>query len=47
MLQPYPGSWKAPAEGLVAYDWHTGKGAKLDQPLEFSLTGFADKLVQQ
>lgn len=29
MLQPYPGLWEVPAEGLVVYDWQERKCEKL------------------
>ena len=45
MIQPYPGKWDVPAEGLVVYDWHLGRAAKLDDRYEFELKGFADRLL--
>lgn len=45
MLQPYPGSWSAPAGGLVAWEWHRGRGARLDRPLELTLEGLSSQLV--
>ncbi|MHC4502442.1 MAG: Sip1-related alpha-galactosidase [Planctomycetota bacterium] len=45
MVQPYPGAWKLPGEGLAYYDWHTGKGGKLAKEYAFELKGFIDRLV--
>ena len=45
MIQPYPGEWSIPEEGLVAYDWYAGKGCKLDSPYKLELKGFTDALV--
>ena len=45
MLQPYPGEWSLPEEGLVAYDWYAGNGRKLDRPYALELKGFTDALV--
>lgn len=45
LMQPYPGPWKQPAEGVVVYDWYAGQGARLDQPYAFKLEGFSDKLL--
>ncbi len=45
MIQPYPGKWKMPAEGLVIYDWYGGKGWKFDSDFTFELKGFADRLA--
>jgi len=45
MIQPYTGKWKVPAEGLVVYDWHSGRAEKLTDRYEFDLKGFADRLL--
>ncbi|MCK9413360.1 MAG: hypothetical protein M0Q53_13755 [Prolixibacteraceae bacterium] len=45
MVQPYPGQWASPDEGLVVYDWAAGKGQRFDQDYTFPLTGFSDKLL--
>ncbi len=45
MMQPYPGRWELPAEGLVAYDWHGHRGGRLGTPMQFELEGLADRLV--
>ena len=45
MIQPYPGRWKVPDEGLVVYDWHNGTAERLGDKYVFALTGFADRLV--
>ena len=44
MVQPFPGKWHIPAEGLIAWDWYNRKGYKLVKRLEFDLKGFSDKL---
>jgi hypothetical protein len=45
MIQPYTGKWKVPAEGLIVYDWHSGKAEKLTDKYEFELKGFTDRLL--
>jgi hypothetical protein len=45
LMQPYPGPWQRPPEGVVVYDWYAGKGARLDQPYAFKLEGFSDQLL--
>ncbi len=44
MVQPFPGKWRIPEGGLVAWDWYDRKGLKLDKKFEFDLNGFSDKL---
>ncbi len=45
MIQPYPGLWALPAEGLIAYSHFEGTIHSLEKPLPVSLTGFSDRLV--
>ena len=45
MLQPCPGTWRVPAEGLVVYDWYAGAARKLGTRYTFELDGFADRLL--
>jgi hypothetical protein len=45
MMQPYPGRWKVPDEGLVVYDWYAGKTARLGKSYAFELKGFSDRLL--
>jgi hypothetical protein len=45
MMQPYPGKWKVPDEGLVVYDWYAGKAEKLGDHYAFELKGFSDRLL--
>jgi hypothetical protein len=45
MTQPFKGKRQLPAEGLVVYDWQTGKAQKLGDAYTFELAGFADRLV--
>lgn len=46
LIQPYPGEWKVPKEGLVYYDIYAQKGGEFDKPLHFELTEFTDCLLQ-
>jgi len=45
MIQPYPGKWTVPAEGLFIYDRYARTGRKLDQDYCFELRGFDDRLL--
>ena len=45
MIQPYPGKWKVPDEGLVVYDWYAGKAEKLGKKYAFELKDFSDRLL--
>ncbi|MHC4482591.1 MAG: Sip1-related alpha-galactosidase [Planctomycetota bacterium] len=45
MMQPYPGKWKVPEEGLVVYDWYARKAEKLGKKYTFELKGFSDRLL--
>jgi sugar phosphate isomerase/epimerase len=45
MMQPYPGVFDLPPEGLVAYDWYAGRGARLEDDWSVTLKGFSDALV--
>jgi hypothetical protein len=45
LIQPYPGPWKQPACGLIAYNHFEGTIHDLENPLPVSLTGFSDHLV--
>ncbi|MEN6663462.1 MAG: Sip1-related alpha-galactosidase [Phycisphaerae bacterium] len=45
MMQPYPGLWDLPPEGLVLWDWHEQTGRALDAPYEFTLKSLADRLL--
>jgi hypothetical protein len=47
MMQPYPGPWKIPTEGLVLFDILEGKGRKFSDTESISLTEpLAHKLFQ-
>ena len=46
MLQPYPGPWQVPDEGLLVYDWYSGKARKLKRSYDVSIKGFGDRLLQ-
>jgi hypothetical protein len=43
MMQPYPGKWNQPKEGLLVYDWRERKAQRLNGTLKFTITGFADR----
>lgn len=45
MIQPYPGKWEIPDEGLVVYDHYNGKAEKLDKEYRVSIEGFGDRLL--
>ncbi len=44
LIQPYPGEWHLPDEGLILYDWYEQEIIPGGKP-RFELTGFSDKLV--
>ncbi|MFW5856261.1 MAG: Sip1-related alpha-galactosidase [Planctomycetota bacterium] len=44
LLQPWPGPWVLPPEGLVAWDVAGAAGARLGDKLTCQLTGLADRL---
>ncbi len=44
MIQPYPGKWQMSSEGLIIYDWYSGKAEKLGNEYSFELKGFSDRL---
>jgi hypothetical protein len=46
LIQPYPGRWDVPEEGLLVYDHTTGKASKLDKEYKVTLKGFSDRLIQ-
>ncbi len=46
MMQPYPGPWPVPAEGLVWFERETGAGGRLGASLALDLPGFGDRMVQ-
>lgn len=46
MIQPYPGTWKAPDEGLVVYDYYEGTAQQLGKGYGVSIKGFGDRLLQ-
>jgi len=46
MIQPYPGKWKLPPEGLLLYDVYERSARKLSSPVEVSIRGFGDRLFQ-
>ncbi len=45
MLQPYPGEWKMPSEGLVLYDLAKGKAQKFTKDYAVTLEGVAAYMV--
>lgn len=44
-IQPYPGKWNLPKEGIVVYDYFEGKGEKLMENYNFEINGLNDKYV--
>jgi hypothetical protein len=46
LMQPYPGKWAIPEEGLLCYDIYERKAAKMGEGLPVEITGFGDKLIQ-
>ena len=46
LIQPYPGEWEMPVEGLVYYNVYAEKGGRFERPLEMPLKGFSDCLLQ-
>ena len=44
MIQPYPGEWEVPAEGIYLYDWYEQQGQLLNEPFTTEMEGFCDKL---
>ncbi|NOQ41067.1 MAG: hypothetical protein GQ563_01005, partial [Desulfuromusa sp.] len=46
MIQPYPGDWKLPEEGLLVYDFTTKSAEKMGKEYKVTLKGFSDRLLQ-
>lgn len=46
MIQPYPGSWAVPEDGLVVYDWYAGTARELGDGFGISLMGFDFRALQ-
>ena len=45
MIQPYPGKWAIPSEGLVIFDWNKKEGQKISENgIDFEIKGFGHKL---
>ncbi len=45
MIQPFPGFWELPEEGLVVYDWKEQRGQVLgNDGIDFEIDGFGHKL---
>ncbi len=45
MIQPYEGLWQQPKEGLIAYDYHTGKAWKMKKPFSAKLSLWETKII--
>lgn len=45
MIQPYPGDWEMPSEGILAYDWYQQSAQPLKDGYEVKIDGFGDRLV--
>ncbi len=43
-IQPYPGEWKLPKEGLIAFDYYSKIVYDLKEDVDVELTGLEDKL---
>ncbi len=47
MIQPYPGRWAIPDEGLLVYDHYTQKASKMGEGgYKVIIKGFGDRLLQ-
>ncbi len=46
MIQPYPGKWEMPKEGLVLYDDETKTAEKFDKEYKITIKGFGDRFFQ-
>jgi hypothetical protein len=46
MIQPYPGLWPVPKDGLLVYDWQAGTARELGGGLEVALKGFDYQVIQ-
>jgi hypothetical protein len=46
MIQPYPGKWPIPTEGLIVYDHYDRKAEKLKKEYSVTIRGFGDRLLQ-
>jgi len=45
MMQPYPGKWAQPREGILVYDWRERKAQRLNGTFTFALHGFEDRFL--
>lgn len=45
LIQPYPGEWEIPRDGIILYDWDAQCITELDSFVEFELEPFSDRLV--
>jgi hypothetical protein len=45
MLQPYPGAWQIPPEGLLLYDWYAQTAARLEGEQRFPMRDYSDRYV--
>ena len=45
MMQPYPGKWAQPREGLIMYDWRERKARRLSGTHKFNMPGFEDRFL--
>lgn len=45
MLQPCPGPWPLPAEGLLVYDWTTGQASRLAGQYRTSVPSYSVRLL--
>jgi hypothetical protein len=43
MMQPYPGAWEVPPEGLLLFDWYAQTAARLGSELRFMMRDYSDR----
>ena len=46
MIQPYPGLWPVPKDGILVYDWQAGTARELGKGYEVALKGFDYQVLQ-
>ena len=46
MIQPYPGPWSLPPEGVLVYDWYNKTAKRLGTGYEVSLVNFDYRILQ-
>ncbi|MBL7220119.1 MAG: hypothetical protein ISS69_08390 [Phycisphaerae bacterium] len=46
MIQPYPGLWPVPPDGLYVFEQFTGRGQVMGKEYKTRFAGFTDRLIQ-